>query len=124
MTPKKRTITLTNRPPVLIVEADWPVIARADWYSGDVECQANHIRTIRVREHADGRRLVYGVYGAGPGGVSAGFRGAHAGFLLEPLTIRQDMLRTVTAIRDVAVAIGDETLADECIANLPAEVLA
>jgi len=129
MTPKKRTITLTDRPPVLIVEADWPVIAQADWHDGKVECQANHIRTLRIRKHADWRILVYGIYGAGPGGVHADFRGAHAGFLIEAVldNYNRRTMNTagvVAAIRDVAASIGDPALGDECLANMPAEVLA
>ena len=59
-------ITLTNHPPVKIKEDNWPVIASADddGYDGQVYEQSNRMweRGITVRQHADGRTLVYGVY--------------------------------------------------------------
>jgi hypothetical protein len=61
-----RTITLTNRPPVRIDEDQWPVIADGTWtdHDGQVECQANRRwkMHIRVRQHTDGRAVVYSVY--------------------------------------------------------------
>lgn len=38
---KTRIITLTDRPPVKIVDAEWPIIASAGGHDGAVECQAN-----------------------------------------------------------------------------------
>ena len=62
--PKTLTITLTDRPPVKIIDADWPVIAHGsyDRHDGQVESEANRIwsLSIRVRRHADGRLIVYG----------------------------------------------------------------
>ena len=63
---KQRTITLTGRPPVRINEADWLEVARGeyDWHDGQIRSQAN--RTLRmlliVRQHEDGRVIVYGVH--------------------------------------------------------------
>jgi len=114
---KKLTITMSERRPLSVVEEDWPIIARADDHDGQVECQANHVRTIRVREHEDGRRIVYGWLSAGRGGVPAGWRGASGGFLVTG----ED--ETVRAIRRIGGIIGDDKLADECIADMPAEDL-
>lgn len=59
-----RTITLTDRAPVTIVEAEWPEIA-----SGRYQTPTSIISggdgtvttiAIRVRQHADGRAIVYG----------------------------------------------------------------
>jgi hypothetical protein len=112
---KKITITMSERRPLSVVEEDWPIIARADDHDGQVECQANRVRTIRVREHEDGRRIVYGWLSAGRGGMPAGWRGASGGFL----ATGED--ETVRAIRRIGGIIGDDKLADECIADLPAE---
>jgi hypothetical protein len=71
---KTRTITLTGRPPVRIREAEWPICASAEGDSyggsdygryqqalGQGECDEY---SIRVRQHADGRTLIYGVLSA------------------------------------------------------------
>jgi hypothetical protein len=131
-TPKTRTITLTDRPPVTITETEWPFIASAKWYAGDNERQANRTATIRVREHRDGRRLVYGVTTT----QYQGERSKHAGMLIPaPAGLTADQLKhgdmeslgdntaTITAIKTVAEAIGYPGLAQDCIADLPAEAL-
>lgn len=118
-TTKQRTITLTDRPPVTIREDAWPVIATAKWWDNTYECQANRTASIRVRQHADGRRIVYGVADS----QWQGERGAKAGILIR---IEDDLLdngETVRAIRFVADLIGYPELATKCVANLPAEVL-
>jgi hypothetical protein len=114
----KIRITMSERRPLSITRADWPIIAHADWHDGQVECQANNVRKIRVREHADGRRIVYGMQEAGDGGQHAGTRNPEGGFLLEAGASEDE---TVRAIRRVAGIIGDAELADECIATLPTE---
>ena len=128
----KLKITMSERRPLTIVKADWPLIAHADRHDGAVKVQANHEWTIRVREHADGRRLVYGWLTSGNGGVPAGWRGAEGGFLVSPLPGPDvdgkrvgvpDEDETIRAIRRVGGIIDDDTLADECIADLPAEDL-
>ena len=119
----KITITMSERRPLTIVEAEWPLIASADEHDGQVECQANHKWAIRVREHADGRRIVYGWLCSGPGGVHAGWRGAEGGFLIPPVDGRANEDETVRAIRRIGGIIEDDKMADECIADLPAEAI-
>ena len=127
----KLQITMSERRPLTIVKADWPIIATAFRHDGQVECQANHEWMISVREHRDGRRIVYGYLRAGNGGVPAGWRGAAGGFLVAPTEECRDINsgplshvpdddETVRAIRRVGGIVIDE-LAEECIANLPAE---
>lgn len=110
---KTRTITLSGRPPVRITEADWPVIARASEHDGGtVESQANRTWDLRVRQHADGRAIVYGVHWTCWQGES-GSRGG------EMLAAGDDI---AAAILRVAETIdSDARLAQECIADLPAE---
>lgn len=114
--PKTRTITLTDRAPIRIVESDWPQVAVARWHDGQYESQANRTAHVRVRQHADGRRIVYG----GSTSQWQGERGTDAGYLLDA---PPDEQRTVAAIHDVAEAVGRPDLADECIADLPAQDL-
>ncbi|MDQ3170807.1 MAG: hypothetical protein M3Q55_11770 [Acidobacteriota bacterium] len=80
----KISFPLSDRRPISIVEADWPIVARADWHSGEHECQANEVAHVEVREHADGRRVVFASRGRGPGGMAVGYRGVDAGYLIAP----------------------------------------
>lgn len=120
---KTRIITLTDARPVKIVEADWPVVAVAKTFGdGHIEVQANWTKAIRVREHSDGRRIVYGTHDRGPGGMHMGFRGAAGGSIVPPIGGKPDDEATIRAIRSVAdEVIDDVQLGDECIADLPAE---
>jgi hypothetical protein len=121
MTTDKIKITMSERRPLSIDKEAWPIIAKANWWNGEHKFQANYERWIRVREHADGRRVVYGAYTSGNGGVPVGFRGAEGGFLVPARDGVPDDDGTVRAIRRIGGIIDDDKLADECIANLPAE---
>ena len=58
---KVRIVTLSSRPPVKIKECEWPVIASSSWCDDPrVPQQANRKAWLKVRQHADGRTLVYG----------------------------------------------------------------
>ena len=127
---KKRTITLTGRPPVRITDSDWPLIASAkgDSYRGNDygryrqallqgECDEY---ALRMRQHADGRTLVYGVldvaiaaWNAPAGGNS--YRGGQ-------------LLHAGADIANAIRRVGDEcsmpdAVIRECIADMPAEEL-
>ena len=118
MTTDKITITMSERRPLTIDPELWPVIAQADWHNGQHDFQANTIRRIKVRQHADGRRIVSGFQRAGSGGQPIGTRNPEAGFLLPA---GADAGQTIRALRRVGGAIVDGDLAEECIADLPAE---
>ena len=119
---KQEKIVLSERRPIAIDPEQWPLIAVASRHDGEVSCQANHEWTIRVREHADGRRIVYGWLRSGPNGVPAGWRGSEGGFLLDAIDGKPNEDETIRAIRRVSGIIEDDRLAAECIADLPAEV--
>jgi hypothetical protein len=59
------TITLTDRRPVKIRKEEWPIIAEAEDFrhDGQVECQAGRkwMSNMKVRQHEDGRTIVYAV---------------------------------------------------------------
>jgi len=128
-TNKTTTITMSDRAPIKIVSADWLTIASAHWFSGQIECQANEEAYLRVLEHEDGRRIVYGDRDRGPGGMAVSYRGKAAGYLVDT---RQsdyspgkvaDQEGTIRAIRRAAGVIDRPELGDACIADLPAEEL-
>ena len=88
---KRRTITLTGRSPVRILDADWPIIASASGDSFTGNDGARHLQAqrqgeldewwLKVRQHySDGRTLVYGR-------ITHGWHGGEdwaGGMLLEP----------------------------------------
>ena len=120
-TEKKRiTVTLTGRPPVRIDPQEWGTIASACTHDGAIEVQANHEWLLRVRQHDDGRTLVYGWERAGNGGVRAGYQPAYAGELLEATPTGAEI---AAAIARVAGDCRCEELVGECVADLPAEDL-
>lgn len=111
------TITMSDRPPVTIVAEDWPRVASVS--------QVNERAYIRVCEHADGRRIVYGARS-----LAKRVHGKFSGFLVNAKIHDSsgdasvpDSVETVRAIRRVAGVLDMPGLADECIAELPAEVL-
>lgn len=131
-----RTITLTGRPPVRINEDLWPVLAEASdsEHDGQVECQANRKSSwaVRVRQHDDGRAIVYATYSYESHWQGARRYSAKRGVMLPANT---DEAGICDAIREVCSDIaraesngGDAerwpTLAAECIADMPAEELA
>lgn len=127
---KSRTITLTDRPPVKIREDLWPVIAEASDDSfngrdysrrqqalGRGECDTYR---LKVRQHPDGRAIVYGVLNAA---IAAWHQPAHGesirgGELLDGASVTA---RIPDAIRRVGeyCCLPDSVIRD-CIANLPA----
>ena len=115
---KRRTITLTDRAPVRIVDSEWPRIARGSGHDGEVECQANHQWFINVRQHADGRTIVYGGVIEGLGGMRAGESEHRGGEMLTP---GSDLAAAIRRVGDDC-GVRDETVR-ECIASLPAEDL-
>jgi len=110
---RTRTITLSNRPPVKIKEAEWPMIAKAEWTDNPaIPVQANRTASVRVRQHADGRAIVYGTYSTQWQGESD----LKSGLLLAK---GADI---AAAIYGVVDDIGvTATMAAECVADLPAE---
>jgi hypothetical protein len=116
---KTRTITLTDRAPVRIREDLWPIIASARRGDGVVDYQDNHRWYLTVRQHADGRMLVYGSEAGGPGGVHRGYEGACAGEMVEP---GGDVVAVIRRVGERARC--SEAMQDECIGDLPAEDLA
>lgn len=122
---KTRTITLTDRAPVKIREDEWPVIAQAsdDSYHGDpggyrqAASQGEiDTYTIKVRQHADGRALVYGILDAAiePCHQPAAGESWRGGELLDK---GADL---AAAIRRVCSDRLPDAVIRSCVADLPA----
>lgn len=131
--PKYRTITLTNRPPVRLDEDQWTVLAAGVWkdFDNQYEFQANRTwkAEIRVRQHADGRAVVYGVYD-----YDTRFQGEKCethkvGALLAAddtdyvRAIKRVAEELIERLHDAGMARHIRDAANECIADLPAETL-
>lgn len=141
----KRTITLSDRPPVTIDEDDWTLIAQASdkEYDNEFEFQANRISTwsIKVRTRDDepdkdsqGKpaTIVSAVYNYTSNWTNArGFQVRHGVLLPEGESDTQAICRAIKEVCNRMAASehhGDdadrwEQLADDCIADLPAEEL-
>ena len=117
-TDKIRTITLTDRAPVKIRAAIWPCISSASRHDGKVACQANHEWRLTVRQHADGRAIVYGFEVAGMGGVYQGYEEARAGVLLDAGADIAAAVRRVGEHARCSDAMIDEVIADLSVIDL------
>jgi hypothetical protein len=108
------TVKLFDHAPVRVVKDDWPLIASAKDWDNQYEFQANRTWTLRVRQHADGRALVYGLH-------TTQFqheRGREGGMLVAS----KDEIPA--AVHKVAERLKFPVeLAEECINDLPAECL-
>lgn len=109
------TITLTGRPPVRVSKDKWPIIASAENHDGKVECQANRRWKMFVRQcEDDGRCIVYGIY--------------TTNFENEDDRRGGEIVNNFGDVPQAAYCVAeyldfDRRLADECIADLPAEEL-
>lgn len=127
---KERTIKMTDHPPIVIKEDDWPIIAQTRLFDhdGEVECQANrksHWR-LTVRQHKDGRVIVYAMYHYSTAFRNERDHACYAGIAEE----RSDPEHIVSAIKRVAElmaeqlhqgndAVAWDKIGRDCIANLP-----
>jgi hypothetical protein len=124
-----KTIALTGKAPVKIRMADWPIIAhgRREDFDGHHRHQANQASNldIVVRQHFDGRSLVYGVY-AYESNFERSLGSLHrAGYVIE---VGGDIAAAIQRVGADLIARGVNVVTardvvDECIANLPAQEL-
>ena len=125
-TPATRTITLTDRQPVTISDADWPSIASAahDWHEGEFKHQANRHRSgwLRVRLHADGRAIVYGRDTYSTVWQGEDDHDLRAGVLLAAgADLPAEIRRVAESLIERGGWDGLHEIAQDCIADLPAE---
>jgi hypothetical protein len=127
-----RTITLSDRRPVTIDEKAWPVIASAmdEEHDGQVRSQANRESewAIRVRLHDDGRMIIYATYSYSSNWQGERHYSVRHGMLVEAEAVIAEAIKAVATRMAAAEHAGDDAarwaqLADDCIADLPAETL-
>lgn len=123
---KTRIITLTYAQPVKITEDQWPQVASGNYHHHDGEIESQAIRvtdlTIRVRQHKDGRALVYGLYSYSSAYQNEPNAAHRAGVLLE---VGGDIIAAIKEVGETLVEHGvDEAMVRdvvaETIADLPA----
>jgi len=109
------TITMTDRPPVKVSKKVWELVAQAKDWEGEYEFQSNRHWKVSVRQcqrNGDDRCIVYGSYESGWAGEDYIRHGV----------IIDDIDDAPQAIKDIVTRItGADTLAQNCIADLPAE---
>lgn len=125
-TEDKIKITMSERRPISIVKADWPLIATGRAYGSELECQAFDGAIIHVRRRSDGRTIVYGYAGDWDGGGRPTRESREAGFLVEADAPSEETIRAIRRVAGIlaeTVYVGDmaHRAARNCIANLPAE---
>lgn len=111
---KTRTITLTGRAPVKIDEDSWSVIARA---AKDRDCNNQELSRryyLTVRQNADGRAIVYGIFSTSHQGEDDKRAG-------RVLSNGQNVAATIAEVGGLIGA--PESVIDQCIADLPPEEL-
>jgi hypothetical protein len=110
---------------VRIVEDEWPIIAegKAEWWSASNATRAVEV-FVRVRQHADGRAIVYGRWKYETRWHGERGRIERVGSLLES---GADVVAAIRSVGDdlCKQAGGDDDLVAmamwRCIADLPAE---
>lgn len=132
--PTTRTITLTDRPPVKITDDTWPVIAHGTGkssvcYHTPIPDYQVDSYDLRVRQHADGRTIVYGILNAAS--AWTGTEDCRGGVILTPpgdgpLTADDGRVVAgevvVNAIRRIGTLCGfPDAVIRDCIADLPAD---
>lgn len=127
---EKLTITLTDHRPIKINKSQWPIIAEsADTeFDNQYEFQANRISkwALRVRQHEDGRAIVYAVYSYDSNWQNSRSYQVRGGALLDSGDDLPAAIRRVGEWASQQEHCGEdadrwEALIRECIADLPAE---
>ena len=122
------TIILTGRSPVKITKEDWPILAKADASDGEVGWRANRRWSWRlaVRQHSDGRAIVYGVYTYSSQYQGERYHDVRGGELVPAYGDIVAAIQRVGEWMQSTSPKDGERFAEvtrECLANLPAEDL-
>jgi len=122
---KKLKIEMSERRPLTITVADWPRVAYGEDYAGQYDFQSFDGARISVRQHADGRSIVYGYAGDWDGGGRPERENRTAGYLV---AAGDDVVRAIHRVAGVlagASCVGEmaHAAARACIADLPEEAI-
>lgn len=136
LTTDKLTIALTGRPPVTVIKDNWPIIASAAdrWF--DSEYRSQSFRTtdwrITVRQHQDGRAIVYARYDHYTQYRHERNHRQYAGVLMPAGCTPQQICHTIGDVCEMISAMEHRseedarqwrTLCSECIEDMQAEEL-
>lgn len=113
-TDNRLTISLTGRPPVSITKSAWPVLVRVAHDRDECGNELSRRYCLTVRQHADGRALVYGSYESS----WQGERGYRAG---ELHPAGADLAAAIGSVGEEIGAPGH--VITDAIEQLPAEIL-
>lgn len=124
------TIKFSDRPPVTITKSAWPVVAKATYEDYDNEYRFQAFRTwdasVIVRQHADGRTIVYATYWFSTAWQNERDVQCYSGQMLSPEQGR-DVDVVCATIRQVCGGMSDDCkcdwneLAADCINDMPAD---
>ena len=124
-------IRLTNRPPVIIEETEWPIIASKTVNTPADDLERQFRWSLTVRQHADGRAIVYAQYTFTSQFAQENLHANYSGCLLSSPVSPIHLAKTIS---HVAVECGMQvhhksdatrwlSLISSCIADLPAEII-
>ena len=106
-------VTLTDSPPVRIVKTNWPIIASASKFNGELEMESDRRWRLLVRRNKkSGRAIVYGVYLTRWKGESD----RRVGRLLDA---GSDIPQAIRQVAEELTGSTGADIAQECIASLP-----
>jgi hypothetical protein len=116
---KSLTILLSNRPPVQIETARWPVIASARRIFDDRGW------SLVVRRHEDCRAIVYGEEYLAAGSSDPDYSGSQAGEILPAADSMEEQNRLIAdTIAKVGKSLGfPDDFIQQCIASMAPEEL-
>lgn len=135
----QRVITLTNAQPIRIIDADWTLIASGNGDSFIGNDHARHTQStsngeldryiLKVRQHNDGRTIVYGIFDAAS--AWTGHEDRRGGELLTPprdtlindtdWCVWDELPRAIRRVGEYC-QLPDSIIRD-CIADLPPQQL-
>lgn len=103
-------IEITGQAPIAVDRELWTLIAEAVEFSGEFEAQADRLSRLSVRQHADGRALVYGEHTTRWQGEQ-NYAGGHI------LTKDENL---VLVVAEVVAELGfSDSLHQRCLASFP-----
>jgi hypothetical protein len=113
----KLTITLTGRAPISITKTEWPILAIGKIFDGPKEDESKNIRCTTVREHEDGRVIVYSWWKS----KETGIPWTRGGIITERPVSDEEIVQYIKDVTRNVLSEEHMDVAERCIANMPPE---